>query len=464
MIVDGRTNNASGAVELTRRVFSVARRDNPAEVSTFRYEDDKWHLLDLLRPHERNSAATINFSSIKEWLRDDAKEYLAHLWLETSTYANYVQQTMTAIRALGRMLPGFKGRPIDLRMRHAQAFIRLYKEQDMSPQNNKMIRDILNRFMRFVRSRHPEEKKNNFKVFFPKLMVQVDGKTPLGLSASSTLSIETQAAIIDACVAEVDAYHEAKKTYIDSVEDPRTFHRIYARRRGERQRQGLPTKVGQKPKLRELLSRAVKAQAVILGICVGRRISAVCNTKYNVRTKRVGWVNAAGHSEEGVLIRFREMKIRNIDEDVHCPEVYGELALQAIKTARELTVEMRRDNPEWAEYLFLVLAKKRKRAFVLSPKQINNYLNGEKRSAGLLERYQIPGGRITTHSFRRTRATSSYKGGLRAHEIGFDLGHTNTDMAARHYIAGKEKSREKLQSHMDSGMLRSALEGLVGVP
>jgi integrase len=461
-MVDARANNASGEVELTLRVFSVARRETPTEVITFRYEDDRWPLLDLLRPHERNGASTVNFSSVEEWLQADAKGYIAHLWLETSTNPNHVQQTMTAIRTFGRMLPGFNGRPIDLRMSHARAFIRSYKERGMSPGNNQMMRDMLNRFMRFVRSQHPEEKNNDFRIVFPKSMVQVDEKTPLGLSPSSTLSIDTQAAIIDACVAEVDAYQEAKKTYIDSIEDPRTFQRLYARGRRERQRQGLPTKIGQKPKLRELLSRAVKAQAVILGICVGRRISAICNTKYKARTKRIEWMNDAGYSEEGVLIRFREMKIRNIDEDVFCPEAYGELALQAIKTARELTVELRRDNPEWAEYLFLVKAQKRKRAFVLSPHQINLYLNGEARAVGLLNRYQIPGGPITTHSFRRTRATSSYKGGLRAHEIGFDLGHAGTDMALRKYIAGEEKSQQRLQAHMDYGGLRDALEGLIG--
>jgi hypothetical protein len=461
-MVDTKMNNGSDGVELTDRVFRVARCDNPAEISTFKYEDDKWLLLDLLRPHERNARAAVNFPGIEEWLRDDTKGYIAHLWLETSTNAQYVQQTMIAIRSLGRMLPGYKGKPIELRMSHARKFVRGYTERGMSPGMNQMIRDVLNRFMRFVRSQHPEEKGNDFKISFPKSAVQVVEKMPLGVPLSNTLSTEIQAAIIDACVAEVDAYYEAKKTYIDSIEDPRTFQRIYARGRREMLRQGQPTRVGHKPALKYLLSRAIKAQAIILEICVGRRISSVCNTKYNVKVKRVVWVNDAGQSEKGVLIRFREMKIRNIDEDVFCPETYGELAIQAIKTTRELTIELRRDNPEWAEYLFLVVAQGRKRALVLEPRQINTYLNGEAGYPGLLERYQIPGGPVKTHICRRTRATNAHKGGLSVNEISFDLAQAGPDMAVRHYIAGKETSRQKLQYHMDRGSLRSALENLIG--
>lgn len=152
-----------------------------------------------------------------------------------------------------------------------------------------------------------------------------------------------------------------------------------------------------------------------------------------------------------------------MDEEVHCPGVFGELALQAIQTAKELTEELRQLNPEWKEYLFIVPTKNIKTARVLRPQQINEYLNGQgTNAAGIMQRYNIPGGKITTHNFRATRATNAWLGGMQVHEVAYDLGHASAEMTVRHYIVGNEESRRRLQFLMEHGALSGALEDIVG--
>jgi hypothetical protein len=156
------------------------------------------------------------------------------------------------------------------------------------------------------------------------------------------------------------------------------------------------------------------------------------------------------------------MKIFNVDEDVPCPAGFGELALAAIQTARDLTEQLRRDNPHWAGFLFLVPGCKRRSAHVLTTKQINEYINGQKNKGGLRDRYDIPVENITTHNFRHTRATNAWYGGLQVHEVSYDLGHISSDIAVRHYIVGHEESRRRLQTLMAHGALKGALEDMVG--
>ena len=189
----------------------------------------------------------------------------------------------------------------------------------------------------------------------------------------------------------------------------------------------------------------------------------MCNTPLDVRAKKVKWVNEAGQTEEGVSIRFRERKIRNVDEEVYCPDAFGELALRAIEATKELTKDLRRLNPGWKDYLFIVPAKTMRVARVLTPKQINEYLNGQGDNAqGIRQRYKITGKKITTHNFRHTRATAAWMGGMQVHEVAYDLGHASGEMTVRHYIVGNEESRRRLQFLMDHGALGGALEDLVG--
>lgn len=446
------------------RTFTVARRDNPGVAATFNYSDDKWFLLDILRPHEKNYAGTISFSGLESWLWEDAKKYIAHLWLTQSPQANLLQQILVSLRALGEFLPDFGGRPIDLKPQHAKEFVRRYCELERSPVSNQGARRRINNFMAFVRGQYPEV-ENNFTLVFPRAKTRLPDREPLEQAQSKRVPTEVLAAVIDGCAADLNAYLDAKSNYIDStgsIEERRAYQRQYAREWHRKHKLGIP-KSPPGPKLWQLLGRAIKAQALILAVCVGRRASAICNTGFNVRTEHTEWVNESGQRERGVLIRFREIKVRNVDEDVPCPDAYGELALHAINTAKQLTSELRTHSPALKDYLFLLPAKTRKKAAVLDIRQLNDYLNGQRTgNSGLIQRYGIPCDKITIHNFRATRATNAWLGGLQVHEVAYDLGHVNADMTIRHYIVGRDEDRRRLQECIDKGALSGALEDIMG--
>src|SRR5262245_23491100 len=128
------------------RIFQVARRDNANDRASFSFEDDFWMPLDLLKPHQRNFDGKFSFVEVPEWLKTDAKRYIAHLWLRTGAEANLLQQVLVSLRDLGRLLPDFHEKPIDLRARHAPELVRRYWELNPSPICNHTARRILNTF------------------------------------------------------------------------------------------------------------------------------------------------------------------------------------------------------------------------------------------------------------------------------------------------------------------------------
>lgn len=442
------------------RLFRVSRRDNPEIQAAFKYSDDVWSLLNLLTHTERDGDGSIVFSNLVDWLKEDAKKYIAHLWLETDVRMNLLQQIMGSLRYLGKLLPNYRGRPIDLRMQHAKEFVRKFCKLGSKPVSVQGVRRRLNRFISFVRNQYPSESGNNFRLFFPKKYTQVVGNDPLEVPESAVISTDRVAQIIDACAADLKAYLEAKAVYIDKEVNPNEY---YKRRCRERKlEQELPPRQGRPPTLIVLFSRAIKAQAVILAICVGRRAASICNAPYDVKVKKVEWKNDLGEVERGVQVKLRERKIRNVDEDVACPDAFGELVTKAIATAKELTSELRRLNPELKDFLFLVPARKKGAAVVLSQRQLIQYLNGQHgNGSGLVDRYDIPEGKIKIHNFRKTRATKAWRGGLSLHEVSRDLGHVNADMAARFYVAGSEEAKRRFESLMRHGALSGALIELV---
>src|SRR4028118_2114566 len=120
-------------VDQPDRLFRVARRDNPKVEKSFRYSDDRWFLLNLLTSLQRAGDGTIVFSGLAEWLQEDARRYVAHLWLEKREGMNLIQQTMVSLRQLGTLLSDYDGRPIDLQMRHAKEFVRRFCELGLGP-------------------------------------------------------------------------------------------------------------------------------------------------------------------------------------------------------------------------------------------------------------------------------------------------------------------------------------------
>jgi integrase len=341
--------------------------------------------------------------------------------------------------------------------------VRGFCKLDLSPSSRKGVRWRINKFIAFVRLQHPEETGNDFKIILPRNLTLTPQHEPFEVSENSRIPTDRFALIIDACAADVKAYLDAKATYINQSEHKKAYQRWYYHERRRRPNEGLPSKLGRTPRFKELHSRAIKGQAVILAGCTGRRVAAVCDTRYDVRTEPWEWINEAGQKEKGVMVRFRELKMRHVDEDVPCPGAYGELALNAIATAKDLTSELRELAPECKDHLFIIPSKNGKAGAVLSKRLLNQYLNGQHGNpAGLINRYDIPGGKVKIHDFRKTRASNAWRGGLEIHDVARDLGHVNADMTSRFYVAGGEECKRRFQAQMDRGALSGALLNMVG--
>jgi hypothetical protein len=341
----------------------------------FRFSDRKWLLRDLLRPHEVKGYATITFD-MAEWLVEDCKLYVADRWLNAKTDLCRLQGFMVIMRKFSRLLPDFKGQPIDLRMRHARQVGRLLRDFNYSPAYYQHIQAGINDFVAFVRRLHPKEVRNDFSLVLPRDLLKISPETRLQNARKRLIPTEVGSQIINACLSDVQAYYHAKESYIGPAEDRWLI-------------------------MRNLLSRAVRGAATILAYCVGRRVAAVCNALLDIKTEELEWVNESGQTERGVLVRFTEMKVSNSEEDVFCPGAYGELAVYAIETAKDLTARLRLDNPWWNVFLFLVPQKKLGAAKVLSPFEMNYYLNGDPgRENGIMQRHNIPHGRRVTPGFQ----------------------------------------------------------------
>lgn len=443
----------------------ISRYDDLSVTAKFSFRDNRWFLLDILRPHEANYAGTISFSGIREWLLQDAKLYVAHLWLTSATTGIHIQQVMGSLRVLCKLLPEYAGMPINLTLQHAKEFVRRYCELGLSPVSNRGVRLRLNEFFSFIRQQYPSI-RNNFKLIFPKDKTFIPEPHPLEQSRAKKVPTDVLTAIIDACIADTKSYEEARRDYIDSgqsQETRREYQRRKTRESHKRKKADPASKHTRVTSLIQLHSRAIKAQAVILAICVGRRGGAICNTLFNIRSERLKWTSESGQGENGVLLRFREKKARNVDEDIFCPDGFGEIALQAIEKTKELTQELRAANPQWRDYLFVVPTRRKKGARVISVRHLNDYLNGQrKNNPGLLQRHSISTTKITFHNFRATRATNAWIGGLQIHEVSRDLGHTNSDVTIRHYIVGDDEVRRRFQAYVNNGALSGSLVSLIG--
>jgi hypothetical protein len=430
---------------------------NEARHEELDLQSDVWHLEHLLRSHERKCHGFINFADIAEWLKDDAKEYAKHLVENTASGVRRVLTLLVALRQFGRLLQDFNGCPIDLRLKHARQAARRLREIDSTPAHKHRIKRTINQFMAFVRQQHPEVLDNDFQIVLPRQSTTSPDSTQQG----EIVETEILSMLIDACLSDLKKYKELKTTYINSREN----HTEYMRRRRARIKEHLPGQVPkqQRQNLTVFQRYAILGQAIILAICVGRRAAAVCGLLLDVRVERGEWTNEAGQVEHGVWVRFIDNKVTGAYEDVFCPDAFGELALQAITAVRELTEDFRREQPHLARHLFLVPGHKRNSVVVISPYQMNFYLNGNKaRHDNLIQRHKIPGGRITTGAFRRTRATQAWMGGMQIHEVAADLGHFKIDTTIRHYIVGKEESRRRYKTLMEHGALGGAMQDFVG--
>src|SRR5262249_61476762 len=121
----------------------------------------------------------------------------------------------------------------------------------------------------FVRQQNPEVKDNDFHLVFPRSKTYIKQHQPLEQSREAKISTDVLAAIIDAIALDVAAYYEAKRTYIDPIDNRREYQARFARERYRKAKLGLPTQIGRTTLVKDLLGRAIKGQAVILAVFGG---------------------------------------------------------------------------------------------------------------------------------------------------------------------------------------------------
>lgn len=459
------------------REFRVARRSDPSVVAVFRFNDNRWSLLDTLKPSEKDGRATVGFGSLPPFAVPDVKQFIAHIWLETDASLRSIRGAMEAVRDLFRHLPDFAGPCSNLREQHAKAFRRSWITRGYSHDHSRHTRAHLNEFGRFMRRIHPTMGAPAFII--PSLSPTQGSGNPAPMEQDPSVKIETEilAKIIDACSEDLRLYREE---YERRFADPEAYEKNRRRARYEQsyasrkrnaalRKAGLPvpgkgSKRGhmRTPSMQELHARAVMAQLTRLAICVGRRATAVCESPLALRVERGEWINNAGQKEMGVWIRFKEWKIKHAPEDVFCPESFGEVALDAIATVKELTATIRNTAPRaLRDKLFLVPVDRgpHRGVTIPNPQYINRYLNGsdDYRATSLRARYAIPVDVITTHNFRHTRLTNLYLGGASVHEVAQDAGHAHPDMTLRHYIVGNEEQKRRFTQAIETGALGGAL-------
>lgn len=193
-----------------------------------------------------------------------------------------------------------------------------------------------------------------------------------------------------------------------------------------------------------LLSRAIKAMAVQLQLCTARRVGGLLDLPVEP-----GITEREAHGLRIVEISFRSFKMwgdEGAPDPVPCTDIYGELALSAIRTTQALTATLRAHcDEETAKRLFIIPSKGRSFAtgVVLSDTVLHEYVyvNQAGKDGGILRRYRIPTGEgFQLHHVRHTHATRQLAAGGMLHVTARYLGHdvVNNNPLHTHdfYVAG----------------------------
>ena len=101
-----------------------------------------------------------------------------------------------------------------------------------------IIQGNLNRFVRYVRARHPDVHRNDFQIQLPKEVLKQKAWSPFNLDESDVVATEVKGRILDACAAEVEAYRKAKQSYVDPVEQYDEYRSRKQRLAREARREG----------------------------------------------------------------------------------------------------------------------------------------------------------------------------------------------------------------------------------
>lgn len=397
------------------------------------FSAEKWVFPEFMRPSTKLSSVTLGFGgNLPNWVVADFKLHVAEMWWSGIGFGSF-QGLRTALVWLGRALPDFRGPPTALGPHEARLLrdCLLGSTPLLSPYTLGGVESYLNSFAAFLRRQYPDTPPD----FTVRLPAEAKRRRA-GVLAQSTekfIPLEVLRDIITACVQDEEIFEQALLVH-----------------RPGRRLTGFGWAVG----IEELRARAIKAQAVKLMVCTGRRVSAVCNLPIGVRTEpfargRVRPPDVPEADEPwGMWVYFVEQKITNAPEIVFCPYELGEIAVDAIARARRYAAELRERDSRFAEHLFV--SSSRGRPTAVDRDAVKRYLTHPRH--GIVKRYGITRGEdaaellteLKTHNFRTTRATLLWVGGMDLVEVARDLGHVvprregipHPDMAGLHYVAG----------------------------
>lgn len=215
-------------------------------------------------------------------------------------------------------------------------------------------------------------------------------------------------------------------------------------------------------RLLHYLSRAIKAQALRLQLGVARRISAVLGIPVNPRTN-VQMVEARRVVEIQFLIG-KTWGDEGLQEWVPCVDKFGEIAEDAIRTAQELTKDLRTlASEEVKQYLFIIPDNSFEIITTLSPKVLQEYIytNSKGKDPGILRRYALKGlFNFEFHHVRHTHSTHMIEEGGTIQDVAKYLGHItysgSTNMAGVFYLAG---GTEDMRRRTAEALRRGAATG-----
>ncbi|HEY0016450.1 MAG TPA: hypothetical protein VGC13_09035 [Longimicrobium sp.] len=425
-------------VRTPERSFRVAAPHDPSIVAEFKYNDDAWQVVDLLRPNLPQSKATLRFSLIASWLQADAKAFIAMRWLQERASLSDVRRAFYCLRHLGEALKDNPpaGGAVGLRRRHAPRVIEYLESAKLSGSYGADLQTTLNAFAAWLTEEHPEaEAELDFEVQVPKRL-RTPGVKAWGQSEENYLPREVLQKLLDACAEDELIYQErARKRAIKGYAAPRKA-----------------------PIDTVLWRRALYAQATKLAICVGRRSIALSQVPEHPETRE----GEFGDQQWGVWIGFYDSKLRNDEDPVICIGEYGEIALDAIQKAQELTKPIREKYPDAPACKYLFVLPEAGGPKQLQNQSLNDYL-WTRRNTGLTQRAQILEADgsprvITTHDFRTTTLSNIILGGAPLHVARQAGAHTSADMTSRHYaVHGDRAQRAKLDLELRSGALAGLL-------
>gem|GEM_PF-6756924 len=224
-------------------------------------------------------------------------------------------------------------------------------------------------------------------------------------------------------------------------------------------------------RLRHYLTRAIKAQALRLQLCVARRISALVKLPSKPATKV--------HVTEGrriVEINFHAGKTwghEGLSEWIPCVDSFGEIAQDAIRVAQRLTSDLRKvADGDIKNLLFILPRNSFDSATVLTDKFLQRYIycGKENQNRGVLHRYNLESlSNFSFHHARHTHSTHMIEAGGTIQDVARYLGHNtfagSTTMAGTFYLAGgtdamREVTADALRKGAATGQIFDAVARL----